>query len=96
MMMMMMMMVALKKRWCNKSIVSIHPHYHEEVHWFMAGAAFDTVSMTHSMLERQWSKTWRGADEEGSNPAAQGLGKSPVILYMGVSLHGGTPQSPPP
>lgn len=54
------------------SIVSIYHHYHEEVHWFMTGAAFDTVSMTHSMLERQWSKTWRGADEEGSNSAAQG------------------------
>ena len=67
------------------SIMSIHPHYHEEVHWFMAGAAFDTVSMTHSMLERQWSKTWRGADEEGKQLCGSGAGGShPTCWYMVV------------
>ena len=41
----------------------------------MAGAAFDTMSMTHSMLERQWSKTWRGADEEGKQLCGSGAGE---------------------
>lgn len=60
----------------------------------MAGAAFDTVSMTHSILERQWSKTLRGADEEGSNSAAQGLVKSPVMctLLLREGLSVGTSQ----